>query len=51
KYYLCDATYTHTKGFMTPYRNTRYWLRIFDVVAALERRRKNSIRHTLNLGM
>lgn len=26
KYYLCDAAYTHTKGFMTPYRNTRYLL-------------------------
>ncbi|KAI3708333.1 hypothetical protein L2E82_37500 [Cichorium intybus] len=26
KYYLCDAAYTNTRGFMTPYRNTRYWL-------------------------
>ncbi|KAJ9538100.1 hypothetical protein OSB04_030833 [Centaurea solstitialis] len=26
KYYLCDAAYTCTRGFMTPYRNTRYWL-------------------------
>ncbi|XVF50162.1 hypothetical protein PTKIN_Ptkin04bG0073500 [Pterospermum kingtungense] len=26
KYYLCDAAYSHTRGFMTPYRNTRYWL-------------------------
>lgn len=26
KYYLCDAAYTHTRGFMAPYRNVRYWL-------------------------
>ena len=24
-----DAAYTHTKGFMTPYRNVRYWLSDF----------------------
>ena len=24
-----DAAYTHTKGFMTPYRNIRYWLSDF----------------------
>ncbi|KAI3719353.1 hypothetical protein L6452_20250 [Arctium lappa] len=29
KYYLCDAAYTCTRGFMTPYRNTRYWLADF----------------------
>ncbi|KAL8091528.1 hypothetical protein AgCh_033957 [Apium graveolens] len=23
KYYLCDAAYTNTRGFMTPFRNTR----------------------------
>ncbi|XP_076894920.1 uncharacterized protein LOC143547359 [Bidens hawaiensis] len=23
KYYLCDATYAHTRGFMAPYRNVR----------------------------
>ncbi|KAL7593145.1 hypothetical protein Lser_V15G34059 [Lactuca serriola] len=23
KYYLCDAAYTNTRGFMAPYRNTR----------------------------
>lgn len=23
KYYLCDAAYTHTRGFMAPYRNVR----------------------------
>ncbi|KAJ9546559.1 hypothetical protein OSB04_019102 [Centaurea solstitialis] len=26
KYYLCDAAYTNTRGFMAPYRNVRYWL-------------------------
>ncbi|GKF79187.1 putative harbinger transposase-derived nuclease domain-containing protein, partial [Tanacetum coccineum] len=23
---LCDAAYAHTRGFMEPYRNVRYWL-------------------------
>ncbi|XP_071722452.1 uncharacterized protein [Rutidosis leptorrhynchoides] len=26
KYYLCDAAYPSTRGFLTPYRNVRYWL-------------------------
>nr|GEW78872.1 putative harbinger transposase-derived nuclease domain-containing protein [Tanacetum cinerariifolium] len=26
KYYICDAAYAHTRGFMAPYRNVRYWL-------------------------
>ncbi|KAJ9544803.1 hypothetical protein OSB04_024510 [Centaurea solstitialis] len=25
KYYLCDAAYANTRGFMAPYRNVRYW--------------------------
>ena len=29
KYYLMDAAYTHTRGFMTPYRNVCYWLSDF----------------------
>ncbi|KAI3667047.1 hypothetical protein L6452_42089 [Arctium lappa] len=29
KYYLCDASYPNTRGFFTPYRNTRYWLADF----------------------
>ncbi|XP_052619625.1 uncharacterized protein LOC128125995 [Lactuca sativa] len=29
KYYLCDVAYTNTRGFMAPYRNTRYWLADF----------------------
>ncbi|XP_047337289.1 uncharacterized protein LOC124941074 [Impatiens glandulifera] len=30
EYYLCDAAYTHTRGFMSPYRNVRYWLADFQ---------------------
>ncbi|XP_024984011.1 uncharacterized protein LOC112519923 [Cynara cardunculus var. scolymus] len=26
KYYLCDAAYANTRGFLTPYCNTKYWL-------------------------
>nr|XP_009625024.2 uncharacterized protein LOC104115982 [Nicotiana tomentosiformis] len=26
KYYLCDAAYPNTRGFLAPYRNIRYWL-------------------------
>ncbi|KAH9733273.1 DDE Tnp4 domain-containing protein [Citrus sinensis] len=26
KYYLVDAAYSHTRGFMAPYRHVRYWL-------------------------
>ncbi|XP_050225342.1 uncharacterized protein LOC126674858 isoform X1 [Mercurialis annua] len=29
KYYLCDAAYPNTRGFMAPHRNTRYWLSDF----------------------
>lgn len=32
-YYLCDAAYTHTGGFMFPYRNTWYWLADFRLVS------------------
>ncbi|XP_052624812.1 uncharacterized protein LOC111888675 [Lactuca sativa] len=35
KYYLCDAAYTNTRGFMAPYRNTRYWLADFQRNRAL----------------
>ncbi|XP_076901383.1 uncharacterized protein LOC143555766 [Bidens hawaiensis] len=35
KYYLCDASYTNTHGFMAPYRNTRYWLADFRRQRAL----------------
>ncbi|XP_071729146.1 uncharacterized protein [Rutidosis leptorrhynchoides] len=29
KYYLCDAAYANTRGFLAPYLNTRYWLADF----------------------
>ncbi|KAJ9543759.1 hypothetical protein OSB04_023466 [Centaurea solstitialis] len=29
KYYLCDAAYPNTRGFLTPYLNTKYWLADF----------------------
>ena len=29
KYYLCDAAYANNRGFLAPYRNTRYWLADF----------------------
>ena len=29
-YYLCDVAYTHTRGFMCPYKGTRYWLSDFS---------------------
>nr|KAJ0194203.1 hypothetical protein LSAT_V11C800411170 [Lactuca sativa] len=35
KYYLCDVAYTHTRGFMAPYRNVRYWLGDFHRRRAL----------------
>ncbi|KAJ9542845.1 hypothetical protein OSB04_029351 [Centaurea solstitialis] len=38
KYYLCDAAYTCTRGFMTPYRNTRYWLPDFRRQRALTKK-------------
>lgn len=29
KYYLCDAAYTNTRGFLSPFKNARYWLKDF----------------------
>ncbi|KAM3238233.1 hypothetical protein P3L10_013263 [Capsicum annuum] len=26
KYYICDAAYSNTRGFLAPYHNVRYWL-------------------------
>ncbi|XP_023765942.1 uncharacterized protein LOC111914433 [Lactuca sativa] len=37
KYYLCDVAYTNTRGFMAPYRNTRYWLADFRRNKALNK--------------
>ena len=30
---IVDAAYTHTRGFMTSYRNVRYWLSDFRIGA------------------
>ncbi|XP_022023624.2 uncharacterized protein LOC110923877 [Helianthus annuus] len=45
KYYLCDAAYTNTRGFMTPYRNTRYWLADFRRQRALTKEEKFNHAH------
>ncbi|XP_021979715.1 uncharacterized protein LOC110875825 [Helianthus annuus] len=45
KYYLCDAAYTNTRGFMTPYRNTRYWLADFRRQRALTNEEKFNHAH------
>ncbi|KAI3500759.1 hypothetical protein L1887_36584 [Cichorium endivia] len=45
KYYLCDAAYTNTRGFMTPYRNTRYWLADFLRQRALSKEEKFNHAH------
>ncbi|KAJ9561707.1 hypothetical protein OSB04_006867, partial [Centaurea solstitialis] len=40
KYYLWDAAYANTRGFMTPYRNTRYWLADFRRQRALTKKKR-----------
>lgn len=45
KYYLCDAAYTNTQGFLSPYRNTRYWLADFRRRRALNRKEKFNHAH------
>ncbi|KAK1406762.1 hypothetical protein QVD17_38370 [Tagetes erecta] len=45
KYYLCDAAYTNTRGFMTPYRNTRYWLADFRRQRALTKEERFNHAH------
>ncbi|KAI3751494.1 hypothetical protein L2E82_22582 [Cichorium intybus] len=45
KYYLCDAAYTNTRGFMTPYHNTRYWLADFLRQRALSKEEKFNHAH------
>ncbi|KAM0052193.1 putative harbinger transposase-derived nuclease domain-containing protein [Helianthus debilis subsp. tardiflorus] len=45
KYYLCDAAYTNTRGFMTPYRNMRYWLADFRRQRALTKEEKFNHAH------
>ncbi|KAI3750418.1 hypothetical protein L2E82_21053 [Cichorium intybus] len=45
KYYLCDAAYAHTRGFMAPYRNIRYWLGDFRRRRALTDKEKFNHAH------
>ncbi|VFQ70968.1 unnamed protein product [Cuscuta campestris] len=45
KYYLCDAAYTNTPGFMTPYRGTRYWLADFRRQRALTKEERFNHAH------
>ncbi|KAK9050246.1 hypothetical protein SSX86_030784 [Deinandra increscens subsp. villosa] len=45
KYYLCDAAYAHTRGFMAPYRNVRYWLGDFRRRSALTNKEKFNHAH------
>ncbi|XP_071727999.1 uncharacterized protein [Rutidosis leptorrhynchoides] len=40
KYYLCDTAYSNTRGFLTPYRNTRYWLADFRRRRAINKEEK-----------
>ncbi|XP_012835837.1 PREDICTED: uncharacterized protein LOC105956535 [Erythranthe guttata] len=45
KYYLCDAAYTHTRGFMAPYRGVRYWLGDYRRMRALTKEEKFNHAH------
>ncbi|KAI3718853.1 hypothetical protein L6452_19738 [Arctium lappa] len=45
KYYLCDAAYPNTRGFFTPYRNTRYWLADFRRRRAVTKEEKFNHAH------
>ncbi|XP_024980897.1 uncharacterized protein LOC112517752 [Cynara cardunculus var. scolymus] len=45
KYYLCDAAYANTRGFLTPYRNTRYWLADFRRRRALTKEERFNHAH------
>ncbi|KAL6522025.1 hypothetical protein OROMI_031902 [Orobanche minor] len=45
KYYLCDAAYTNTRGYLTPYRNPRYWLADFRRQRALSKEEKFNHAH------
>ncbi|GJS17048.1 uncharacterized protein Tco_0411520 [Tanacetum coccineum] len=40
EYYLCDVAYANTRGFLAPYRNTRYWLADFQRRRALTNKEK-----------
>lgn len=45
KYFLCDAAYTNTRGFLTPYRNTRYCLADFRQDQALSKKERFNHAH------
>ncbi|XP_074327629.1 uncharacterized protein LOC141665545 [Apium graveolens] len=45
KSYLCDVAYTNTRGFMTPFRNTRYWASDFNGRRPLTRQEKFNHAH------
>ncbi|KAI3734087.1 hypothetical protein L6452_13548 [Arctium lappa] len=45
KYYLCDAAYSNARGFLAPYRNTRYWLADFRRRRALSKEERFNHAH------
>ncbi|XP_024959029.1 uncharacterized protein LOC112500004 [Cynara cardunculus var. scolymus] len=45
KYYLCDAAYANARGFLAPYRNTRYWLADFRRRRALTKEERFNHAH------
>ncbi|XP_019250881.1 PREDICTED: uncharacterized protein LOC109229783 [Nicotiana attenuata] len=45
KYYLCDAAYPNTRGFLAPYRNIRYWLGDYHRRRAINKEEKFNHAH------
>ncbi|XP_060189008.1 uncharacterized protein LOC132617961 [Lycium barbarum] len=45
KYYLCDAAYSNTRGFLAPYRNIRYWLGDYHRRCAITKEEKFNHAH------
>ncbi|XP_070044545.1 uncharacterized protein [Nicotiana tomentosiformis] len=45
KYYLCDAAYPNTRGFLAPYRNIRYWLGDYHRRRAINKEKKFNHAH------
>ncbi|XP_060175874.1 uncharacterized protein LOC132606406 isoform X2 [Lycium barbarum] len=45
KYYLCDAAYPNTRGFLAPYRNVRYWLGDYQRRRAINKEEKFNHAH------
>ncbi|XP_024969646.1 uncharacterized protein LOC112509010 [Cynara cardunculus var. scolymus] len=45
KYYLCDVAYANARGFLPPYRNTRYWLADFRRRRALTKEERFNHAH------